>query len=77
MVADTSAGRELLADWDHFYVLLEQILHRMPSLANASLNKLVNIAETFSPDCKWIVGQAPEVCELFQVFKQNHTKIIL
>jgi len=58
-------------------VLLEQILHRMPSLANASLNKLVNIAETFSPDCKWIVGQAPEVCELFQVFKQNHTKIIL
>jgi len=51
----------LLADWDQFHVLLEQLLHRVPSLANASLDSLVNIAETFTPDCKWIVGQAPEV----------------
>lgn len=42
-------------------MLLEQLLHRVPSLANASLDSLVNIAETFTPDCKWIVGQAPEV----------------
>jgi len=61
LVTDTSAGRKLLADWDHFHVLLEQLLHRVPSLANASLDSLVNIAETFTPDCKWIVGQAPEV----------------
>lgn len=65
MVADTSAGRQLLADWDHFHVLFEQILHRVPSLENATLDSLVNIAETFSPDCKWIVGQAPEVCKSF------------
>jgi len=61
LITDTSAGRQLLADWDHFHVLLEQLLHRVPSLANASLDSLVNIAETFTPDCKWIVGQAPEV----------------
>lgn len=61
MISDTSIGRQLLADWDHFHVLFEQLLHRVPSLANSTLNSLVNIAETFSPDCKWIVGQAPEV----------------
>jgi pyruvate dehydrogenase phosphatase regulatory subunit len=61
VILDNAAGRELPADWDHFHVLLEQLLHRVPSLANASLDSLVNIAETFSPDCKWIVGQAPEV----------------
>lgn len=62
LVLDTTAGRQLLADWDHFHVLLEQILHRVPSLSDSSLYDLSNIAETFSPDCKWIVGQAPEVC---------------
>lgn len=62
---DTSAGRQLLADWDHFHVLLEQLLHRVPSLANASLDSLVNIAETFTPDCKWIVGQAPEIANYY------------
>jgi len=61
VVTENSVGRQLLADWDHFHVLLEQLLHRVPSLANASLDSLVNIAETFTPDCKWIVGQAPEV----------------
>lgn len=67
MVLESAAGRHLLADWDHFHVLFEQILHRIPSLANASLNSLVNIAETFSPDCKWIVGQAPEVCLIVSI----------
>lgn len=62
IVSDTTAGRHLLADWDHFHVLFEQLLHRVPTLGIATLHSLVNIAETFSPDCKWIVGQAPEVC---------------
>jgi len=74
LILDTSAGRELLADWDHFHVLFEQILHRMPSLANASFNSLVNIAETFSPDCKWIVGQAPEVCCLILLLTKTPLK---
>lgn len=72
MISDAPAGRQLLADWDHFHVLFEQILHRVPALENVSLDKLVNYAETFSPDCKWIVGQAPEVCNIiFLIFLFN------
>lgn len=55
------AERELPADWDHFHVLLEQLLKRVPSLKGASLEQLSNGPEAFSPDCKWILGESPEV----------------
>lgn len=53
--------RFLPEDWDHFHILLEQMLYRIPSLGNAVLEKLCNGPEAFSPDCKWIVGEAPEI----------------
>lgn len=37
------------------------MLYRIPSLGNAILEKLCNGPEAFSPDCKWIVGEAPEI----------------
>ncbi|KOB76949.1 Uncharacterized protein OBRU01_04874 [Operophtera brumata] len=51
----------ILADWDHFHVLLQELLKRVPSLSQAVLHKLCNGLEAFSPDCKWIVGEAPEM----------------
>lgn len=59
--AASSKDRYLPEDWDHFHVLLEQMLHRVPSLGTAVLDRLCNGPEAFSPDCKWIVGEAPEV----------------
>lgn len=59
--AESSAERILPEDWDHFHILLEQMLHRVPSLGDAVLERLCNGPEAFSPDCKWIVGEAPEV----------------
>ncbi|GLV45547.1 uncharacterized protein CBL_02567 [Carabus blaptoides fortunei] len=56
-----SKDRFLPEDWDHFHVLMEQLLHRLPSLANTALDRLCNGPEAFSPDCKWIVGEAPEI----------------
>lgn len=53
--------RFLPEDWDHFHILLEQMLHRIPSLGNAVLERLCNGPEAFSPDCRWIVGEAPEI----------------
>ena len=37
------------------------MLHRIPSLGDAVLERLCNGPEAFSPDCKWIVGEAPEM----------------
>ncbi|XP_022910768.1 pyruvate dehydrogenase phosphatase regulatory subunit, mitochondrial isoform X2 [Onthophagus taurus] len=57
--------RFLPEDWDHFHILLEQLLFRVPTLGNAVLDKLCNGPEAFSPDCKWIVGEAPEIRNYF------------
>ncbi|KAI8431221.1 hypothetical protein MSG28_001258 [Choristoneura fumiferana] len=58
---ETASQRCVHEDWDHFHVLLQQLLHRAPSLAQAQLHKLCNGLEAFSPDCRWIVGEAPEM----------------
>lgn len=57
----SSRERNLPEDWDHFHILLEQLLHRVPTLGGAVLDRLCNGPEAFSPDCKWIVGEAPEI----------------
>lgn len=59
-----SKDRYLVEDWDHFHILFEQILHRVPSLKNAIIDRLCNGPEAFSADCKWIIGEAPEVLQL-------------
>uniref|UniRef100_T1IHI3 Pyruvate dehydrogenase phosphatase regulatory subunit, mitochondrial n=1 Tax=Strigamia maritima TaxID=126957 RepID=T1IHI3_STRMM len=56
---------DLQEDWDHFYILLEQMLHRIPDLGDAVVEKLNNNPECFTPDCKWIVGEAPELKNYF------------
>ena len=53
--------RVLPEDWDQFHFLLQQMIHRVPTLEKAMLEKLCNVPECFSPDCKWILGEAPEV----------------
>lgn len=64
-IPGSSADRILPEDWDHFHVLLEQMLLRVPSLGDAILERLCNGPEAFSPDCKWIVGEAPEIQNYF------------
>ncbi|XP_055357711.1 pyruvate dehydrogenase phosphatase regulatory subunit, mitochondrial-like [Paramacrobiotus metropolitanus] len=48
-------------DWDTFQPLLENILHRVPSVHNAEPMKLVNGPEAFTPDGRAILGEAPEL----------------
>uniref|UniRef100_A0A6B0VGT1 Putative dimethylglycine dehydrogenase n=2 Tax=Ixodes ricinus TaxID=34613 RepID=A0A6B0VGT1_IXORI len=52
-------------DWDQFYVLLKEMLFRVPSLANVQVDKLYNCPESFTADCRWIIGEAPEVKNYF------------
>lgn len=37
------------------------MLHRIPSLADVTMDRLCNGPEAFSPDGNWILGEAPEV----------------
>ena len=36
--------------------------HRLPILKGTQYEPLVNSPDTFTPDGKWILGEAPEVC---------------
>eukprot|EP00095_Tigriopus_kingsejongensis_P011061 maker-scaffold23_size669530-snap-gene-1.32 protein:Tk11061 transcript:maker-scaffold23_size669530-snap-gene-1.32-mRNA-1 annotation:"pyruvate dehydrogenase phosphatase regulatory mitochondrial" len=53
--------RDLAVDWDHFFVLLDSLLKRVPSMEEAILDRLTNAPEPFSPDGQWILGRASEV----------------
>ncbi|CAG9136949.1 unnamed protein product [Plutella xylostella] len=57
----SQASRCVGEDWDQFHVLLQELLKRVPSLSQATLHRLCNGLEAFSPDCKWIVGESPEM----------------
>ena len=46
-------------DWDHFGVLMESALHRIPALQRTGLKKLYNGPESFTPDNQFILGEAP------------------
>jgi len=41
--------------------LLDQLLHRIPSLADVEPQGLRTWTESFTPDGKYIMGPAPEV----------------
>jgi 4-methylaminobutanoate oxidase (formaldehyde-forming) len=52
-------------DWDQFEVLMENALHRMPSLHAAQVKLLLNGPESFTPDGNFILGEAPELAGYF------------
>jgi 4-methylaminobutanoate oxidase (formaldehyde-forming) len=53
------------SDWDHFTPIMQQALERVPALATAGVKQLVNGPESFTPDGNFILGQAPEVQNIF------------
>jgi 4-methylaminobutanoate oxidase (formaldehyde-forming) len=55
----------LESDWDHFEPLMEQALVRVPALEAAGIKTLTNGPESFTPDGNFILGEAPEVRNLF------------
>ncbi len=57
---------QLLAeDWDHFSVLMDSALHRLPVLADTGIRKFYNGPESFTPDNQFILGEAPELAGFF------------
>jgi 4-methylaminobutanoate oxidase (formaldehyde-forming) len=48
-------------DWDHFSVLMDSAVHRIPVLAQTGMRKLYNGPESFTPDNQFLLGPAPEV----------------
>src|SRR5215831_7013352 len=52
-------------DWDHFSVLMEGAVLRIPALAHTGIKKFYNGPESFTPDNQFILGEAPECRNFF------------
>ena len=52
-------------DWEHFEILMESALHRVPVLQQTGIKKFYNGPESFTPDNQFILGRSPEVRNLF------------
>lgn len=48
-------------DWDHFQPILEQAMHRMPLFQSAGIHTFFNGPESFTPDDRYYLGEAPEL----------------
>ena len=46
-------------DWEHFSVLMESALIRIPALQHTGIKKFYNGPESFTPDNQFILGPAP------------------
>jgi len=53
------------SNFDHFEQLMELSLGRVPALETAGVKELVNGPESFTPDGNFILGEAPELKNLF------------
>jgi glycine cleavage system aminomethyltransferase T/glycine/D-amino acid oxidase-like deaminating enzyme len=52
-------------DWDHFQILMDNAVLRIPALEHTGLKKLYNGPESFTPDNQFILGEAPECANFF------------
>jgi heterotetrameric sarcosine oxidase gamma subunit len=52
-------------DWDHFQVLMEQAIVRIPAIETAPVRQHVNGPESFTPDGRYYLGEAPECRNFF------------
>ncbi|HEX9063551.1 MAG TPA: FAD-dependent oxidoreductase [Streptosporangiaceae bacterium] len=52
-------------DWDHFAVLMDSAIRRIPVLAETGVKKFYNGPESFTPDNQFILGEAPELRNYF------------
>ncbi len=53
------------SNWDHFAPTMELAIGRVPQLAEAGIRQLINGPESFTPDGNFILGEAPEVPNVF------------
>ncbi|WP_210526776.1 GcvT family protein [Rubellimicrobium arenae] len=52
---------QLPEDVDHFEPILEMGIHRMPMLSKAGIHTFFNGPESFTPDDRYYLGEAPEL----------------
>ena len=52
-------------DWDHFAILMDSAIQRIPVLAETGIKMFYNGPESFTPDNQFLLGEAPELRNFF------------
>ena len=52
-------------DWEHFSILMESAVHRLPVLERTGIRRFYNGPESFTPDNHFILGESPDVAGFF------------
>ncbi len=52
-------------DWEHFSILMDNALTRIPALEHTGIRKFYNGPESFTPDNQFLLGEAPELAGYF------------
>jgi glycine cleavage system aminomethyltransferase T/glycine/D-amino acid oxidase-like deaminating enzyme len=52
-------------DWEHFSILMESAILRIPALEHTGVRKFYNGPESFTPDNQFVLGEAPGLRNLF------------
>jgi heterotetrameric sarcosine oxidase gamma subunit len=52
-------------DWDHFQILMDNAMLRIPALEETGIKKFYNGPESFTPDNQFILGEAPGLANFF------------
>lgn len=60
-IPEDFAFEQLPEDWDHLEPLLAQALARVPALQTTGIQVFFNGPESFTPDDRYILGEAPEL----------------
>jgi 4-methylaminobutanoate oxidase (formaldehyde-forming) len=64
-IPDSFDFQLLESNFDHFEQLVELALPRVPALETAGVKQLINGPESFTPDGNFILGEAPEMANVF------------
>lgn len=64
-IPESFAFDQLPVDMDHIEPQLERAMHRVPALAEHGLQVTFNGPESFTPDDRYLLGEAPELRNLF------------
>jgi heterotetrameric sarcosine oxidase gamma subunit len=66
---------ELNEDLEHFAPILEAAIRRIPALERVGIRKFFNGPESFTPDTRYMLGETPELKNLFVAAGFNSTGI--
>ena len=64
-ISDDFEFTTLPDDFDHFAPILEQAVERLPILETAGIQTFFNGPESFTPDDRYLLGEAPELKRFF------------